>query len=201
MTAANIQITQGSGTRLATSTYTEGGVTVHDEKMILGEPYLESYIAAASGGISAATANSHLIQIMAGSSLKVRIRRIVLAQFGAPSGVSAFEMQILRVTTAGTGGGSLTPSKLDNADGAAGATAMTLPTAKGTEGAQLWSEALYVGTAAIPTVRNRLEWVQQPGSKPIIIPAGTANGIVVKNTGGLASLSFTIVVEFTESSF
>lgn len=199
MTASNIQVTQGSGTRLATNSYTEGGVTVHDEKFILGEPYLATYVARANT-VSGATSADHLMQLMAGASLNVRIRRIRVRQQAAASAVGATVIEVLRLTTAGTGGTTVTPSKLENADAASGGTAMTLPTAKGTESTILWDDGFWAGTAAIP-VRDTVEWVQLPSSKPIVIAAGTSNGIAIKITTGLASLSVTVDVEFAETSF
>jgi len=199
--AANIQITQGSGTRLATSSYTEGAVTVHDEKMLLGENYLASYISTTTV-IALTTANAHLLQVMAGASLNVRIWRICIYLASPTTSTSMHQIQLWRLTTAGTGGTAFTPAKLDTGDAASGATTMILPTAKGTESTQLdtWS-ATVVATVAAGFSGLLFEYVQHPGMKPIIIPAGTANGIAIKGISTQATGSVFITTEFIETSF
>lgn len=199
MAASNIQVTQGSGTRLATNSYTEGGVTVHDEKMILGEPYLASYTVAFQS-VSIATVDSHIIQIMAGASLNLRIRRIRLYQSALASAASTALMITHRLTTAGTGGTSITARPFDTGDAAAGATAQTLPTAKGTEGVFLerWSMGLL---AAQPITTVPFEWTQLPNQKPIVISAGVTNGFVIKNATAVTGATVSGWVEFDETSF
>jgi hypothetical protein len=199
MASGIVQVTEGVGKKLDTWSRIIGGNTVEDEFVLPGEFPYASYTAVATG-VSSATAASHMMQIMAGAGLNVRIRRIRVNQLAAAGGVNTIDLSIVRLTTAGTGGTVITPSKLDNGDAAAGATAMTLPTVKGTEGAILWDESMWVGTAAIPPSNGRWEWVQHPGSKPIIIPAGATNGIAIKNTA-LATATFSITVELVETSF
>lgn len=199
MAESLVQVTEGVGKKLHTWQRTVGANSVEDDFNLPGEYPLASYTVTATG-VSSATAASHMMQIMAGASLNVRIRRIRVNQLAAAAGVNTIDFSIVRLTTAGTGGTAITPSKLDNSDSASGATAMTLPTVKGTEGSIAWDEAIWVGTAAIPPSPGRWEWVQHPFSKPILIPAGAANGIAIKNTA-LASATFSIVVELVETSF
>jgi hypothetical protein len=194
-----VQVTEGSGKKLHTNSYTVGANTVEDEFVVPGEYPYAAYTAVATG-VSSATAASHMMQIMAGSSLKVRIRRIRINQLAAAGAVNTIDFNLIRLSTAGTGGTAVTPSKLDTADAASGATAMTLPTVKGTETTGVWDEGMWVGTAAIPPANGRLEWVQHTYSKPIVIPAGTTNGLAIKNSA-LASATFTIVIEFVETAF
>lgn len=198
-TPAFVQVTEGAGKRLASATYTENAQVVYDQKFVLGEPYLASYSFSVAG-ISIATGNSHLLEIMAGGSLNVRILHVRIRQNAAnTTGVIPFV--IVRLSTAGTGGGAVTASRYDTSDAASGATGMTLPTAKGTEGAQLWAESAPLkdglGGSLAP-----IDWVPQPRSKPWIIPAGAANGIAIKNVGASGGGgTFDIDVECVETSF
>ena len=45
------------------------------------------------------------------------------------------------------------------------------------------------------------EWSQHPNGKPIIIPAGTSNGLAIKSTTAIANAGVLVNVEFTETSF
>lgn len=199
MAEASVAVTAGAGTLLHTNTRTISASTMHDEFVLPGEyPYATYVISTAS--VITTTAAAHLLQIMAGASLNVRIRRIKITESTPPAAVTAFPLQLVRLTTAGTGGTAITAAKYDNADAAAGATGMTLPTAKGTEGTVVWDQTPWMGTTAVP-IREGMDWLQTPNSKPIIIPAGTANGLAIKQTVGLATCTLTISVEFVETSF
>jgi hypothetical protein len=196
-----VNVTEGSGKKLHAWDRTIGANTVLDEFTVPGEYPLSTYSVIAAN-VALATANSHLLQVMAGSSLNVRIRRILLVNLTAPAAVTIGQLQLWRLTTAGTGGTSVTPRPFETSDSASGATAMTLPTAKGTEGVQLFERSMFYGTAAIPTgALGMWEWTQHPGAKPIIIAAGTTNGIAIKNVGGVATATVSITVELVETSF
>lgn len=180
---------------LHTNSRTIGANTVEDEVTILGEPYLATYSATAQN-VSLATADSHVIQLMAGASLIVRVHRIVLASVGGTAG--NVRLTLLRLTAAGSGGTVITARPYDTADSASGATAMTLPTTKGTEGVTLGTHVF-----GFPDTSSRhevWEWVAKDNIKPIYIPAGTANGIAIKNSA-IASVGADIVIEFTEANF
>jgi hypothetical protein len=195
MAESNVQVTEGSGKKLHTDSKTVGANTVEDEYTLLGEVFLASYTVYAPA-ISGATAAAHCMQLMAGGTNKVRVRRITVQQVAAPAGANRFE--IYRVTTAGTGGTAITARPYDTSDAAAGAAGMTLPTVKGTEGVVLGSLLPQVITAAGTTAK--WEWRQHERGKPITIPAGTTNGIVLKAIG-LAATTYDFEIEFTESSF
>ncbi len=198
-TSTFVQVTQGSGTKLHTATHVEGADTVHDEVVIPGEPYLASYVVGFAA-ISIATSADHVIQIMAGASLLVRIRHIFLCQTGLAGAVGNAAFVIHRLTTAGTGGTVITPRALDTADGAAGATTQTLPTTKGTEGNfyQRFSLGMF---ATAPITVLGWDWTQPLNSKAFVIPAGTANGMCIKISTGVASATVSGYVEFDESNF
>jgi hypothetical protein len=178
---------------------TIGANTVEDQVVILGEPYLPGYVVGFNG-ISVGTSSDHVFQIMAGSSDKVRIRRIWLLQNALASSAGRVEFTIWRLSTAGTGGSVITPRPLETTDAAAGATAMTLPSSKGTESTflQRFTLPMY---AAFPVANDPWEWVQLPNQKPITIAAGTSNGIALKVLTGITSATVSGYIEFDETSF
>jgi len=45
------------------------------------------------------------------------------------------------------------------------------------------------------------EWHQSESSGPIVIPAGTSNGICLKNTTAVAGASVNIEIEFVETLY
>ncbi len=198
-----IQVTEGVGKKAHTWQRTISGNTVEDEFTIPGEYPYATYVALGAS-VSIATANDHIIQVMAGTTLPVRIRRIRVEQRAAATAAAASVLEIWRLTTAGTGGAAVTPRPLDTAD-TAGATAMTLPTAKGTESVQLYAMAhswrQVVSATGSPADDSMEEWIQMPNGKPLIIPAGTTNGIAVKSTTAIAGATVIVTVEFVETNF
>lgn len=202
-TPSSLQVNPGSGLRLATDSYTESAVTVHNQRLGIGDAINPTYSIVAA--MSTATAASHLIQIMAGASLRVRIHLIeyyldTLATTAALGTVSLF-----RLTTAGTGGAALATTALDPADAASGATARQLPTTKGTEGQQLWTgNVRYIQTASASDglVQPVLVWdFDRLRGKPVIIAAGTSNGVAIKQETAIAGAVARISVLLSESSY
>ena len=200
-----VQVTEGAGKKLHTFQRVIGTNTVEDEIVTLGEQYLASYVSVASA-TNANTANSHMLQIMAGASLKVYVRRLRLFQGATLAGAATvLDMQVFRLSTAGTGGTVITPAPYDPGDAASGATSMTLPTVKGTE-TTLLQRFTMGALAAAPTAGGDAtliwEWdADRLRVKPIIIAAGTANGIAIKNITALATATFHIVADITEANF
>lgn len=202
MAESFVNVTEGSGKKLHSWSRTIGANMVEDELVLHGLSYYASYTA---GGVlvSCATAASHLLQLMAGASLNVYITRIRVYQGGAATTATLGIINIHRLTTAGTGGGAVTPSPLDTSDAASGATAMTLPTVKGTEAA-----ALHLGAHAFmqttPVAGGDLtlfDWdCDRLKVKPWRIPAGVANGIAVKMVSGIAAATAQVNVEFFEAN-
>lgn len=199
MAESLVQVTEGSGKKLHTNQRTIGANNVEDEIVVLGEPYLASYTIGFTG-VSIATANDHVLQIMAGASLKVRIRRICIWQIGLAGAAGMSTWIIHRLSTAGTGGTAVGPRQHETTDAASGATAMTLPTAKGTEGVflQRWAMAM---AAAHPVTVPPYQWGQLPNQKPITIEAGTTNGIAIKSVTAVAGATVAGYVEIDETSF
>lgn len=200
-----IQVNSGSGPKLAGDDYTDGANTVIDQRVTAGEYKQASYTVDTITAISAATGADHLLQIMAGSSLNVRIRRIRIDQGGLITAAALLTVGIYRLTTAGTGGTAITPQKLDNGDAASGATAQTLPTAKGTEGSLLEVLTMWpiqtAATSGVPGPGPFCEWVSRTDIKPIIIPAGTSNGIALKVITGRAGLTVYPSVDLVETAY
>ena len=203
MAESIIQVTSAGATKLHTFNRTIGANSVEDEVVLFGENYLASYVVA-DAEPSIATGNAHCLQIMAGASLKVRIRRIEIQPAGLATAAARGAWGIYRLTTAGTGGTAMTPALLDPADSASGATAMTLPTVKGTEGVivGILTDAVTqtVPTSGVISPRVAVDF-DRPRSKPLIIAAGVANGIAIKNLVAVAAASITINVWFDESNF
>jgi hypothetical protein len=205
MAESIVNVTEGSGKKLHTFNRTIGANSVEDEVTLNGEQYLASYTAVIGAPSSTATANSHLAQIMAGASLKVRIRRIEVWQFALATTAAYMDTRIYRLTTAGTGGTAATPAPLDTTDAASGATSQGLPTAKGTEGTNILAAPVYMvqtitASPAFPT--PLVVWdFDRPRSKPLIIAAGTTNGIAIKNITAIAAASVIVNIWFDESNF
>jgi hypothetical protein len=201
-----VQVTAGTGKKLATGpTYTEGANIVQDEKVILGEPYIAAYSVSTVTGLGAAVSNAHFMQLMAGAALKVYVRRIRVFQSGLAAAAALIDVRVVRLTSAGTGGGVIVPAQKDNSD-AAGATAMTLPTVKGNEGAQLdigVGQATAVLSAASARAGLIFEGIyDDERSKAIVIPAGAANGIALKTASGATAATLVLVViDFSEAAF
>jgi hypothetical protein len=203
MAESIVQVTEGAGKKLHTNSRVIGANTVEDEVVILGEQYLATYTVLAAP--STATANSHLIQVMAGAALKVRIRRIDVSQFQLATAAAIMDLVVVRLTTAGTGGAVGTPTPLETTDAASGATSMALPTVKGTEGAVVDAGNAYLmqtAGASTPQVQPLWTWdFDRPRSKPLILQAGTTVGIAVKNLTAHAGGGVRIRVLFDETNF
>jgi len=199
-----VNVTEGAGKKLHTWKRTVGANDVQDEIVIAGIPYLAKYTVGRSVAITVATADAHLIQVMAGATLNVYITRIRLYQAAVATTAAIAGMGVYRLTTAGTGGTALTPQPQDNtADGASGASAMQLPTVKGAEGALQWFGTVgwiqTIPTSGPEPLRLDLPW--GPDTKYLRIPAGVTNGIALKHTSGAAGATAYTVVDFFEANF
>ena len=204
MAESIVQVTEGTGKKLHTWSRTVGANTVEDEAVFQAEYPLATYTAYGEN-LSGATANDHLVQLMAGASLYVRVRRILVQQNANATTVARAGFQLLRLTTAGTGGGAVTPAKADTADAAAGAAGMTLPTVKGTE-STIYKTGLLIARQAYLATASQQElpyvlYEARPDAKPLIIPTGATNGIAIKSTSANAASTWNVWIEFVETSF
>ena len=207
MAESFVNMTEGSGKKAHTFQRVIGANTVEDEVVILGEHYLAEYVATPAA-VSTATAASHLAQLMAGSSLNVYIRSIEIYQLAAVTTAAIDEIDLFRLTTAGTGGTVVTPLPLDTTDAASGATCMTLPTVKGTEAANPIYRISAQFTQTIATQSGGKQgsllafWdFDTLHGKALRIAAGTANGVCIKNITARAAGTVFTVWRFTEANF
>lgn len=204
MAESSVAVTPGSGKNLHTFNLTISGTSVEDEVMRLADQYLASYVIDQSASTYAA--NDHMLQIMAGGTNNDYVRRIRVFQSVVSTTATIVTWQIFRLTTAGTGGTNNAVDKLDETDAGAGATAMQIPTAKGTE-----STRLYAGTFATiqglattgkaETLLLDLDFDKNPRLKPIRIAAGTSNGIALKLVTAAANTQLQVIAEITEQNF
>ena len=184
-----------------TNQRSNGTDTVEQYVQQEAEPYLATYTASALS-TSLATANAHVVQVMAGASLRVGIRRITLDLLTAAGSAALMNFAIQRLITAGTGGTVLSVVAHDPAEAAAGASAMTLPSSKGTEGAVLYLGTTLVNNSLTTVGVQRvleLDWTRTR-TKALWIAAGTSNGIALKALVGIASATCYVTVELVESA-
>lgn len=198
-----VNVTEGSGKKLHTNEYTVGANSVHDELVVLGPHPWPTYSVLIV--VSTATATDHLLCLNAGGSLKVRVHRISIEQHANATTGSLGSFAILRtISSAPSGGTGITPGPFDTGDSAAGAAGRALPTIKGVESTILMEPRILmrqtVATAGAQE-NDRFEWRQAPHGKPIVIPAGTANGLVIKNNTAIAGGSVSLTMEFSETAF
>jgi hypothetical protein len=185
---------------------TIGANSVEDEVTLPGEPSLAAYVAnPSSAGSSIATANDHILTLNAGATLNVFVRRIVVYQTVVATTAAIARFELFSTTTAApTGGTATTPARLDNGDVASGATAMILPTVKGTEARRLWVGSYMVtqtvATAGGSSLMFDLNF-DQLKTKALIIPAGAVNGIAFKNIVATAGCSIAVSIYFSEANY
>ena len=206
MAEATVNVTEGSGKKLHAWDRSIGGNTVLDEYIQHGEPALATYQVSCTA-TSSATANSHVITINAGASLHVYIRRIMVFQVGLATTAAFCEWDLLRTTTAApTGGTAFTPIAFNSTeDGGSGATAMTLPTVKATEGNPLGRYSSYfvqTANASVVQAQPMLDInFDQLRIKAPRIPSGTTNGIALKNLTAIAAATVRVNVWLVEANF
>ena len=203
MAEALVNVTEGSGKKLHGWDYSVGGNTVIEEFVLPGQYPYASYTVMV-GSTSIATANDHVVQLMAGSSLNVYIRSITIEQNVNATTATKAVFQLLRLTSAGTGGTAVTPSKMDTGDAASGATAMTLPTAKGTE-STVMRETVVIMRQAISATQTQPEesviWTPGLNFKAWRIAAGTANGIAIKSLTAIAGCTVDVMIDLVELNY
>jgi hypothetical protein len=201
---AHVSVTEGTGLKLAAVSYTEATLTVNDQKVILGEQYLPTFTVSALG-ISTTSTGAHLLQIMAGSALNLRLRHIAIWQSALATTAALTGLSILRLTSAGTGGSAITPTSFDPADTAT-ATAMSLPSAPGGASSIIVRPSVYFsqtlplgGPGTLPLLYER-DW-DALRAKPPTVAAGATHGIAVVIVSGVAAATVNITVTYSELGF
>jgi hypothetical protein len=184
---------------LHTNQRTISSVAREDQYVQLGQPAYTTFIAYAHT-ISIATANAHVLQVMADGTNYTRLHRYkITLTDDRPAADSIALMILLRLTTAGTGGSAVTPASHDTDSYSGGV--MTLPSSKGTESTHLRYDYLQIPTA-FPSHNGVLaEWEQHPHEKPIIFGTGTGAGLAWKISSGIASCTVEIHAEFSVTTY
>lgn len=193
MAESSISITEGSGKDLQTYARSVASTTRENQYVLPGESGLPTYTAFAT--MRANVANSHLMIIQGDGTNYARLRRLTIKQANIAT-ASTMEIKVFRTSTEGTGGTAVTPRSIGLGDAVYGGTVATLPTTKGTEGAQLLQFRIGLAAANPVTRENMGEWIQQPNAKPVQFGTGPDNGIAIKNIGTSAT-EFDIEAEFT----
>lgn len=196
MAESLIAVTEGSGKNWRTNQRTIDSSDVEDLRVVPAEPADPTFTALASG-IATTTSASHLIFIQADGTNYTRIKRIYVEQVAAAGSSTLAQLQIIRTSTAGSGGGAITARPMDTADAYTG-TIQTLPSSKGTEGVTLLQKRLWLPNS-IAAQPNSWEWVagEQDNRKPIVIGVTSTDGICLKIVTGIASATVDISITFT----
>lgn len=200
MAEAFINTNEGSGKKLHTWNRTISANDVHDEFVLPGEMVYPAYTARFIN-ISVGTATDHVLALWAGSSLNLRIRRIYFRQAAASGAANRFTIEVWRTNTTPSGGTAVTMGKMDTADATAGFSAATLPSTKGTETGTVPLLVFECDGLSARPFNAPIEWTQHRSMKPIIVPAGTTNGLALKVGTAIASATISGFVEVTETAF
>ena len=198
MAASTIAITEGSGKLARTnSRILDGTNTVEEYYFHKAEPAIATFEVVATA-IATTTSASHLLFIQADGTLYTRIKRIYVVQVAAATAATLAQLQVIRTSTAGSGGGAITARGRDAADSYTG-TIQTLPTVKGTEGNTLLNQRLALSNVAATTSNpNSWEWLarEDEGQKPIVIGPSATDGICIKIVTGIAGATVDLNVTF-----
>ena len=181
--------------RLHTNQRTISGTAREDQFVLLGESPYPTYDVTLTG-LTVASANDHIAQIMADGTNYSRLKRIQIFPTYATS-AGLVTLALVRVTTAGTGGSASSANAYDAADTYAGGVRYSLSSLKGTEGATLWQCQLHLPASTIGFASPMVEWTAHPGAKPIIFGTEATKGVVLKVinnvTGGLVTVNLELI--------
>ena len=184
---------------LHSNSRTISAVVREDQYILWGQNAYPTYTAIGSA-VATTTSLSHLLFIQADGTLYTRLLRAWVVVAGDyPTAATDAQVQILRTSTAGSGGGVVTVGAMDSADTYAG-TVQTLPSSKGTEGALLWQCRVPLPAAA-PAVAPLPFYEAGPYGKPIVFGTGTGAGICFKLVTGIASAAVDVVAEFIQTTY
>ncbi len=172
--------------------------TNKEDQYVLGAYPVRTTYRAYAAAVSTATSLDHLIFIQADGSNYTFINGIWVTQTTLAGAASTANLKIIRTSTAGSGGGSISAYPVDAADGGAYAgTIQTLPSSKGTEGVTLFGGPLGMTNAQPMTTVNQLFYRFGDDEKGIVIGTATTDGICIKIITGIASGKVDLVLEFT----
>lgn len=180
---------------LHSSSRSYGGTTKEDQYTHLADPARVTYAAFAQA-VSIATSAAHAIFIQADGTNYTKIWGIDVQEVGLPS-ASLANFLVIRTTTAGSGGTSVSGFPMDGADTSPyGGTIQTLPTAKGTEGSTLFGYRLPLAAANPLTLDNKWSWRADANQKPITIGTAATGGICLKIVTGITSATVDLTLWF-----
>jgi hypothetical protein len=196
-----VQISEGSGKKLHTFERTVGANSVHDSVMVPGEPYRATYQVLASQ-VSTATAGGRLLSVWAGASSPVRIWYVSIYQTALATAANRMRIVMQRHAVAGTDGTLLTNYRHDRSDPAPGFTARTLPTTAVSSDVFLPASITMYQAHPIGAGAS-WEWSADKGGrlKPIVIPAGTTNGVAFINSVAVAGGSVEVTMILDEGTY
>lgn len=140
------------------------------------------------------TTSSHAIVIEAPAASAVRILKVRILAPGIQTTAGVRLLQLIRTTTAGTGG-AVTPAVHDPADSAYGGICRAKPTA-GTAGTVLQDIPLFVPTAVAAFAPILFDYADVSQDKALVIPAGVANGIALLDPGAAGGSGFSASITF-----
>lgn len=204
MTTSYVSFDEGSTKQVRTTERTDpADGTVYEWMYAASEPILDAYTVAATN-ISGTTADSHLLQIMSGASNLVGIRRITIYQNAAANTTRQVRFALYRLSSAGTSGSSVTPSKLHPSSASNEAAAATLPTSKGTETDLVGGIHAAIIQSTITNQANGPLLDIEFGNdreRAMWSAAGTGNGMCIKNLVADSSVTYDIFVRFVEADW
>lgn len=198
-TDSQVTVVEGaSGKMLAHTQRSVASNTVYQQQSVISEAYLPSYTGVVTTAMTMG-ANDHLFELQGSTINRLYLRKIEVFQLANATAVSA-AVQLMRTTTAGTGGSSYPPVALDPTSSVTTATFRGgLSANKGTEGAVLgeWTMQMFAapGVLAIPALVQ--EW-SDPRVQPPTISAGNANGLALKLITAVTSGTCLVTVTFSE---
>jgi|ERR1035437_456315 hypothetical protein len=193
-----VQINEGSGKYLGYVSRSIASNTVYQQQTIIAEAYLPTYTATATTAMTMG-ANDHLFELQGSTLNRLVIRSIEVHQLANATAVVA-AVQLIRTTTAGSGGTNYAPTATDPTSAVTSATFHGgLSSSKGTESTVLaeWTMPMLAaaGTAPVPALFK--QWID-PRVQPPTIAAGNANGLALKLITAVTSGTVHITVTFSE---
>lgn len=197
MSDASIKILDGDGATeyLHTDEKSYGGTNKNDQYTLLADSRRVTYTAVMEA-VSCATSAAHVAILQADGTNYTKLWGIDIQQVGLPTAALA-NFQILRTTTAGSGGTSISAYPMDGADTSPyGGVIQTLPSSKGTEGVMLLKRRISM-VAALPVSSDQSwSWRADTNQKPITVGTANTGGVCLKIVTGIASLTVDVILHF-----
>lgn len=199
MTQSAIGVSTGTDKYLNSNSRSIGGTAREEQVVLEGQSALPTYNIQVDDA-SVATANAHILQVMAdGSNYSRLVRWSMEFTDDIPAAADILKVGLYRLSTAGTGGTTVNDAPYDTADSYSG-DMRTLPSSKGTEGQLLQTVYLPILSTADPVAR-RYVWEPPPYGKPIVFGTGTSDGLAWKVIDNISSAAVTISAEIVTTPY